>query len=109
MRRLLALLLTAAPFVAGGIAALSARRDLRMLWMAAVATVIARLIVRMAPARQHHVVGVAAALVAATVAASAVAVLLGARAPFGIGAVAVVLSGCAVAGALLAWRQRAAV
>ena len=38
MRRTLSILFTAAPFVAAAVAALSARHDMRMLWMAAVAT-----------------------------------------------------------------------
>jgi hypothetical protein len=107
MRRPLAVLFTAAPFVAGAIAALSARHDARMLWMALAATLVARLVLVAVPARWGRAGAVAAAL-AATVAAAAVAILFGARAAFGVGAVAVVLAGCATAGAVLGRRPRPA-
>ncbi|AHG92631.1 hypothetical protein J421_5096 (plasmid) [Gemmatirosa kalamazoonensis] len=108
MRRLLALLFTAAPFVAGAIAALSVRHDLRMLCMALAATLVARLVVVAAPARWGRGPAVGAALAAATGAAAVVAILFGARAPFGVGAVAVVLAGCATAGAALGAQPRRA-
>ena len=113
MRRFLAVLFTAAPFVAGAVAALSARRDVRMLCMAAATTLVARVAFAVVPARRGITSGAGAALVAmalaaATFAAAAVAVLFGARAVFGVGAVAVVLAGCATAGAALGRRPRTA-
>jgi hypothetical protein len=51
MRRILAVLFTAAPFVAPAVAALSARRDMRMLWMAVVATSVARLVTVATPGK----------------------------------------------------------
>ena len=101
MRRLLALLLTVAPFAAAAIAALSVRRDFRMAWMAIVATVVARVVFVIARPRAATPSATIASLVAATLASSAVAVLLGAHAAFGVIAVAVVLSGCAAVGAAL--------
>jgi hypothetical protein len=108
MRRLLALLLSAAPFVAAAVAALSARHDLRMLWMALAATLVARLALLAAPRRWGAGGAVGAALAAAS-AAAVVGMLLGARAAFGVGAVAAVLACCAAAGAAIGGRPRAAV
>ena len=105
MRRTLAVLFTAAPFVAAAVAALSARRDTRMLWMAVVATLVARLVTAATPGRSS---GGAASMAfgLATVAAIVVAVLLGARGVFGVVAVAIVLAGCAAVGAALGRRSR---
>ncbi len=107
MRRILALLFTASPFVAGTIAGVSARHDLRMLWMALAATAVARVVAGVVRTRQPAwppAGGAALAFVAASAAAAAVAVWAGARAVFGVVAVAVVLAGCATAGALLGER-----
>jgi len=111
MRRLLTLLFTAAPFVAGAMAALSVRHDTRMLWMALAATLVARLATVAVPMRRGDggtAVTAAVAFVAASVAAAVVARLFGARAVFGVGAVAVVLAGCATVGAVLDRRPRRA-
>ena len=64
MRRLLPALFTMAPFVAGTVAALSARRDVRMLWTAAASGVAVLL-------GAHGAVGVA--MVAVVLAAFATA------------------------------------
>ena len=104
MRRLLGLLFAVVPFVAGLIALLSARRDSRMIWMAVAATLVARLVARFGPGGEVAV-GLGAFL-AATVAAAVVAVSFGARGLFGVVAVAVVLAGCAAAGAVLGRRAR---
>ena len=109
MRRLLAVLLSAAPFVAGAIAALSARHDPRLLWMAVTATLVTRLVLAVVPVRWGSVFGTGTALAAAIIAASVVAVLFEARGVVGVGMVAVVLAGCATAGAVLGRRPRAAV
>ena len=105
MRRTLSILFTAAPFVAAAVAALSARHDMRMLWMAAVATLVARLVTAATPR-----IGGARALILAfalaTAAAVAVAVGLGAHGVFGVVAVAIVLAGCAAVGAALGRRSR---
>jgi hypothetical protein len=101
MQRLLAVLFTAAPFVAGAIAALGVRHDLRMLWMALAATVVARVVEAMARGRRGSAFVSAMAFASAVVAASIVALAFGAHAVFGIVAVAVVLSGCATAGVVL--------
>lgn len=101
MRRLLAVLFTSAPFVAGVVAALSARRDMRMLWMAAAATVGVRLVAALTPSSVDVRKRWMFACIAGTFVASAVAVVLGAHAPFGVGAVAVVLALFATAGAAL--------
>lgn len=101
---MLAILFSLAPFVAGVIAVLSARRDVRMLWMAVAATLVARVVLAAAAARWGATRGALAAAAAATVVAAGVAVLLGARAVFGVGAVAVVLAGCATVGAVLGRR-----
>jgi hypothetical protein len=107
MRRILAVLLTLAPFVAGAIAALGRRHDSRMLWMALAATLVARLVLALTGGRGRTGAAIGA-FAAATVVACAAAVLLGARAVFGVVAVAVVLSGCATAGAAL-WPRPASV
>lgn len=101
MRVVLAVLFTAAPFVAGTIAALSVRHDMRMLWMALAATVVARVVAAMVRGPRGWVVVSAMTFVAAVAAASLVAVVFGARGVFGVVAVAVVLAGCATAGAVL--------
>lgn len=108
MRRILAVLCTAAPFAAAAVAAASVRRDLRMLWMAVAATVVARLVLAALVTRWGAGIAAGVALAAAGAAAAALAVLLGARAVFGVVAVAVVLAGCATAGAALARRGRSA-
>ena len=108
MRRILAVLFTLAPFVAGLVAALSVRHDRRMLWMAAGVTLVAWLALGTAPGTWRRSTTVGVAFVAASAVAVAVAVLLGGRAVFGIVAVAVVLAGCATAGAALARRVRPA-
>jgi hypothetical protein len=100
MRRLLAILFTLAPFVAGAVAALSVRRDVRMLWMALAATIVARVIIGVMGARSQKSRAVAA-FVGGTLAAVVVAVVAGAKAVFGVGAVAVVLAGCATIGDIL--------
>jgi hypothetical protein len=109
MNLLLAVLFTIAPFIAGSIAALGARHDLRMLWMALAATVVARLATAtLLRGGRRRVVVSSVGFVAATVAASVVAVAFGARAVFGVVAVAVVLAGCATAGAVLGTAARPA-
>ena len=105
VRRILAILFTAAPLVAGAVAALSVRRDLRMLYMAGAATLVARVVTAATP-RGRARVGGAIAFVLATITAAAVALGLGARAVFGVVAVAVVLAGCAAAGAVLGQRSQ---
>ena len=101
MRRILAVLCTVAPFVAAAVAAFSARRDMRMLWMAIVATLVARIVFAMTVVKRGATVAVVIAFAGATVCASGVAIAAGARGAFGVAAVAVVLSGFATAGALL--------
>jgi hypothetical protein len=100
MRRTLAVLCTAAPFVAAGVAALSARHDFRMAWMALVATLVVRLVSALTPKLPRAAsAGIGVAI--GTIAASAVALFAGARAPFGIVAVALVLATFATAGVWL--------
>jgi hypothetical protein len=107
MNLLLAVLFTIAPFIAGSIAALGARHDLRMLWMALAVTIVARLVTAMLLRGGRRRVAVSgAAFAAATVVASVVAMAFGARAVFGVVAVAVVLAGCATAGAVLGSTSR---
>jgi hypothetical protein len=101
MRRILAVLLTLAPFAAAAIAALSVRRDFRLAWMALAATVVARAVFMFRRARAATPFMTVASLVAATLASSAVAVVLGARSPIGIFLIAAVLSGSAALGAAL--------
>ncbi|MFL5561073.1 MAG: hypothetical protein ACJ79K_06340 [Gemmatimonadaceae bacterium] len=107
MRRILAILFTLAPLVAGAVAALSVRRDLRMLCMAVAATLVARVVIAATPQLRTGA-GASIGFVLATITAAAVAVGFGARAVFGVGAVAVVLAGCAVVGAVLGQRPRRA-
>ena len=101
MRRILALLLTVAPFVAAAMAALSVRRDFRMVWMALAATVVARVVFAYARARASTSSATITSIVAATLASSAAGVLLGARNVIGVVLVAVVLSGSAALGAVV--------
>jgi hypothetical protein len=100
MRRLLAFLFSIAPFVAGAIAAGGARHDVRMVWMALAATLVARVGVA-ALAKHGTLLAAVVAFGAATVAACAVAVSFGARGVFGVVAVAVVLAAFATVGAVL--------
>lgn len=101
MRRTLALLLTIAPFVAGLVAAMSVRRDMRMLWMAVAVTLIAWAVLRLMSGRARRSTAVTLAFATATLGGVAVALVLGAHAVFGIVAVAVVLAAFATAGAAL--------
>ncbi len=105
MRRTLGVLFLAGPFVAGVVAAASVRRDFRLIAMAIVATIAAWLIRHKsgAPAVQAGL-----AFASATVAAIAAAVVAGARAPFGVGAVAVVVAVFATIGQLLLSTPRGA-
>ena len=106
MRRLLAVLFSIAPFVAGAIAALGVRHDVRMLWMAVASTLVARLGVAGLVKRSTAIAAIAS-FAAAAVAACVVAVSFGARGVFGVVAVAVVLAGFATTGAVLgAWARR---
>ena len=98
MRRTLGILAVAAPFVAGIIAAVSTRHDLRMGFMAIVATLAVWIALR---ARNPSVAAAFIAFGLASIAAVAVAVLAGARSPFGIIAVAVVISAFATIGRML--------
>jgi hypothetical protein len=100
MRRTLAVLCTVAPFVAAGIAVFGARHEARMIWMALAATLVARCIDPLMP-RARHAVSVCISIVLGTISASVVASFAGARAPFGVIAVAVVLAAFATAGAQL--------
>jgi len=95
------MLFSLGPFVAAGVAALGARRDFRILWMAIAATILAWL-VTMAMARSQGArnAGVAA-FVSASVGAIGVAVLAGAYGAFGVIAVAVVVAAFASVGAAL--------
>ncbi|MEO7963396.1 MAG: hypothetical protein ABIT38_05740 [Gemmatimonadaceae bacterium] len=101
MRRILALLCSAAPFVASAIAASSARHDLRILWMSLVATLTTRVVVAATRKRRGDVVAAILGTLLATIAASVVAMVAGARAAFGVVAVAVVLATFATAGTML--------
>jgi len=103
MRRTLGALVLAGPFVAGALAAASARRDFRILAMAIVATITAWVIGRKRDASAANAV---LTFVGTSVAAAATAVLSGARAPFGVIAVAVVVAAFAVAGQLLLSKPR---
>jgi hypothetical protein len=100
MRRTLAVLCTVAPFVAAGVAALSARHDFRMTGMAVVVTLVAYSVAARTPTLRPAA-SAAVAIIVGTIAASAVALIAGARAPFGIIAVALVLAVFATAGAWL--------
>lgn len=104
-QRLIALLLSIAPFVAGAIAALGVRHDARMLWMALAATFVARLGVVVLMRRSATIAGWTS-FAAATVAACVVAVSFGARGVVGVAAVSVVLAAFATAGAVLGERSR---
>jgi hypothetical protein len=101
MRRVVAALFAAGPFVAGVVAALSARRDLRLLAMALIATLVARIVLAAIRHRARAFAG-GVAFAGGTVAAGVTAVLAGARGMFGVVAVAVVLAAFATIGALLA-------
>jgi len=98
VRRTLGALFLAGPFVAGAIAAASARRDLRLIAMAVVATITAWLI---RPRSGAPAVQAGLPFAGATVAAIATGVIAGARAPFGVVAVAVVIAAFAAIGRLL--------
>jgi hypothetical protein len=100
MRRTLSVLCTIAPFVAAAIAAFGGRHDLRMLWMAIVVTLVAQ-VVHALTARLRGTFSAALSLMLGTIAASAIALMAGARAPFGIIAVALVLAVFATAGVWL--------
>jgi len=95
MRRILGVLFVAGPFVAGVVAAASVRRDFRLIAMAVVATIAVWLI---RPRSGAPAVRAGLAFAGATVAATATAVITGARAPFGVVAVAVVVAAFAAAG-----------
>jgi hypothetical protein len=98
MRRTLGFLCFSGPFVAGAVAAVSARRDFRLIAMGIIATVAAWIIPRrtLAP-----FAGVATAFGVATVGAVIVALVAGARSPFGVIAVSVVVAAFAAAGRYL--------
>src|ERR1044071_5043550 len=89
MRRSIGVLLIAGPFVAGAIAAVGARHDARIAVMAAVATAVVWLMPRGA---RRSVSTALLAFALASLGASAVAAVAGARSPFGVIAVAVVVA-----------------
>lgn len=101
----LSILFAAAPIVVSLVAALGRRHDLRWLWMA-LASFLGAIAVRALakPQREPGAVTAVSALtfVVAAIAAALVARLLGARAVFGIWAVACVLSFCWAASFALA-------
>jgi hypothetical protein len=100
MRRTLSILCTAAPFVVAGIAARSVRHDLRMAGMAVVVTLVAYCVAAITAApRRASTAGIS--IITGTIAASAAALIAGARAPFGIIAVALVLAVFATVGVWL--------
>jgi O-antigen/teichoic acid export membrane protein len=105
----LSILFAAAPFVAASIRAFSGN-DLRMLWMAIASSVGAAGVMALGKARSQELnsVGMLSvlALVIATLLAGSVAYWLGARAPFGIWAVAFVLSLFSTASCVLYARSR---
>ena len=101
MKRVIGWLCVAAPFVAAAIAALGARHDYRILWMAIVSTLVAWSVVAATASKRGLGFAVAAAFVSASAAGAGVAVLAGARAAFGVLAVAVVVAAFAAAGAAL--------
>lgn len=105
MRRLLGWLCSAAPFVAAAIAALGDRHDARILWMAIVATLVVWIVVSAAVRSRGLAFAGIAAFVSASVAASGVAIVAGARAAFGVIAVAVVVTAFATCGAVLLSKQ----
>lgn len=98
MRRTLGVLFFAGPFVAAAVAAASARRDLRLAVMAVVATLSARLVLHTDTASVTRTI-VAFALAFGTGAGAAL--ISGARAPFGVIAVAAVVAAFATTGQLL--------
>lgn len=104
MRRVLAVLFMAAPFVAGAIGATSTRRDMRLLWMGIVATLIVWVVTVAWAPRMTRFAAAACAGIAATIGAAAVPLMLGARSPVGILMVAIVVAGFATIGAML-WNQ----
>jgi hypothetical protein len=98
MRRTLGALFVVAPFVAAAIAAGGARRDPRLAAMAVVSTVTVWLLLRVV---RRSFAGVLLAFGLATVAGVGVALIAGARAPFGVVAVAIVVAAFASTGRLL--------
>jgi hypothetical protein len=98
---LFAILFAAAPFVAGSLRAFGTGSDFRMLWMALASFLGATAVLAIGNARTRKgnapVPIAIAAFVVATLLAASVAYLLGARAAFGVWAVAVVLSFCCAA------------
>jgi uncharacterized membrane protein len=102
MMYLFAILFAAAPFVAASFRAFSTGTDFRMLWMAFAAFLATVGVMAVGKARSRRgksLLGLSTvAFVVATLVAGSVAYLLGARAPFGVWAVAVVLSFCCAAG-----------
>ena len=105
MRRILGVLFVAGPFVAGVVAAVSQRRDLRLLAMGLVATIVAWVL---RPGVAASLGRALLTLLIATVAAAATAVVAGARGPFGVAAVAVVVALFATIGRILLSTSRAA-
>jgi heme A synthase len=106
----LSILLAAGPFVAAAIRAFSTGNDLRMLWMAFASFLAAAGVMAVGKARSRKpnvvVTLSVVALVIATLLAGSVAYWLGARAPFGIWAVAFVLSLFSTASCVLYARSR---
>jgi O-antigen/teichoic acid export membrane protein len=98
---LFAILFAAAPFVAGSLRAFSTRSDFRMLWMALASLLGAIAVMAIGNARgrmRNSLPSLAVAtFIVATLVAGSVAYLLGAKAAFGVWAVAVVLSFCCAA------------
>jgi hypothetical protein len=105
MRRILGVLFASGPFVAGVVAAASERRDFRLAAIAIVATIAAWLLgprTTLSPGRTVLIFS------ASTVASAATAVVAGAKAPFGVIAVAVVVAAFATTGRLLLAMPRGA-
>lgn len=106
----LSILFAAAPFVAALIRAFSTGSDFRMLWMAFASFLAAAGVMAVGKARSRKpnvvVTLSVVALVIATLLAGSVAYWLGARAPFGIWAVAFVLSLFSTASCVLYARSR---
>jgi len=98
MRRALGILFFVGPFIAGAVAASSARHDLRLIAMAVVATSAAWLL---RPSAKAGAGRIALTFAAAAVAAVGTAIVAGARAPFGVIAVAAVVAGFATVAAVL--------
>src|SRR6185436_11578691 len=86
-----AILFAAGPLVAGNIAALSRRHDFRLLAMAIVSGALIFVVVASRIVKSTTAI-FATSLVAAVIASSALAYVLGARGAFGVFAVALVLS-----------------